>query len=103
MRKEKWRREAEAASSRVRRREGTTLSQIPREIPAAFFVLQQGIKPDAHSSWTTLGEFISRKNIFRHETNFTADFVRGQTAGERFLSFSPLYYFSPSILVPLNA
>lgn len=91
VRKEKWRREAEAAS-RVRRREGTTLSQIPREIPAAFFVLQQGIKPDAHSSWTTLSEFISKKNIFRHETNFTADCVREQTASENSHS-SPLLSF----------
>lgn len=45
MRKEKWRRvvEATSSSSRVRRREGTTLSQIPREIPAAFFVLHQAL------------------------------------------------------------
>jgi hypothetical protein len=49
-------------------------SQIPREIPAAFFVLQRDIKPDAHSSWTYFAVFVSRKNIFRLKNEFYGGF-----------------------------
>lgn len=56
VRKEKWRREAEATPSllrlnwreRIRRFRRFHVRYLP-----AFFVLQRGIKPDAHSSWTT--------------------------------------------------
>lgn len=58
---------------------GTTLSQIPREIPAAFFVLHQALsRMHIRRGQRTLNSF-PRKILHAGGTNFTADFVCNPT------------------------